>query len=64
MSKKHDIVVGFDEVMRHYYIIWHPPTAIGSGRSIPEALGDLRRAIVFSLDNVTKRASKETVKEV
>ena len=64
MSKRHDIVVGFDDVLQEYYIVWHPPAAIGSGRSIAEALRDLRKVIVFSLDNMTKRASKETAKEV
>lgn len=60
--KRRDIVIGFDDEIREYYVIWHPPVAMGSGKSIVEALRDLREVIVFSTDHLTERTLRETRK--
>jgi predicted RNase H-like HicB family nuclease len=64
MSGKHDIEIGFDDEVGDYYAIWHPPTAVGSGSSMAEALRDLRDVIGACIDYLIERKLAETRKEV
>ncbi|MBN2099245.1 MAG: hypothetical protein JW753_06575 [Dehalococcoidia bacterium] len=59
-----DIEVGRDKDGGRYYAVWQPPVAIGSGRSMVEALRDMREAIELSVDSHVRRKLREKTKEV
>lgn len=64
MSARHDIEIGFDQEMGFFHAIWRPPTAIGAGNSIFEALRDLRKAVEFCADHHVEGKLSEIRKEV
>jgi hypothetical protein len=50
MIRKSDIEIEYDEASKDYFIIWEPPTSIGSGSDQIEALRDLQKAAHFGID--------------
>jgi len=51
VSKNHDIKVEFDEEIQNYYIIWEP-IVVSLGKTMQEALRDLREAAHFGVDTL------------
>ena len=51
VSKNHDIKVEFDEEIQNYYIIWEP-IVVSLGKTVQEALEDLREAAHFGVDTL------------
>ncbi|MBN1691151.1 MAG: hypothetical protein JW901_09020 [Dehalococcoidia bacterium] len=49
MSRKNEIHVELDEITHDYYAVWEP-IAMGAGKTIKEALDDLRQAAHFGID--------------
>jgi len=60
----HDIEIGFDSAARLYYAVWHPAMAVGAGRSVREALRDLREAVEFCTEYHFGNKLAEIEKEV
>jgi predicted RNase H-like HicB family nuclease len=49
MSRKSEIYIAFDEVMKGYYSVWEA-VVIGAGKTRHEALQDLKEAAHFGVD--------------
>jgi hypothetical protein len=50
MPASNEIQIEFDKQVRNYYTIWQPMVAIGMGKTVQEALEDLRTAAHFGIE--------------
>lgn len=64
MAARNDIEIGFDGEDGEHYAIWRPPVVLGLGKSVAEALRDMREAVELCMECHVQRVLKETAKEV
>ena len=49
MSRQNGIHLEFDEITHDYYVVWES-IAMGAGKTMQEAMDDLRQAAHFGID--------------
>lgn len=49
MSRQNEIHLEYDDITHDYYVVWEP-VAMGAGKTMQEALDDLRQAAHFGID--------------
>ena len=57
MSPDNQIDISYDDEEQVYYAIWKP-IIIGMGKTIPDALEDLRQALYLDLDTLEQDCLK------